>query len=100
MVAALSKTGPRLPVDKNTGGIQLNSSQFDHYMDMVPAVALQFDGLSADGDAQCREEVLRYCLMNPRISDDRVPRMERTKASPVDRLLYQVNDMANNLTDV
>ena len=94
---AVTKHAPSLPVDKD-GIIQTQGSRFEHYMDMVPWLALQLDGLSDDGDGQCLEAALRYCHMHPRIPNDRVPLMQRAKASPADRLLYKV--LVHGLTDV
>ena len=66
LAVAVTKHAPSLPVDKN-GIIQTQGSRFEHYMDMVPSLALQLDldGLSEDSDGQCREAVLRYCRLHP-----------------------------------
>ena len=56
LVAAISRTAPRLPVDKNNV-IQTQCFPFEHYMDRVPSLALQLDDLE-NGDGQCLEEAL------------------------------------------
>ena len=76
LVVALSKTAPTLPVDSKTGAIDLKSSRFDHYLDRLPSLAEQLDGLE-NGDGQCLEAVLRYCRLHPRLPDDRVPQLHR-----------------------
>jgi len=60
LATAVTKHAPALPVDKNFR-IQLQGSSFEHYMVMVPSLALQLDGLSGvdDGDGTCLEAVLR-----------------------------------------
>ena len=90
---------PDLPVDKN-GRIQLHGSTFEHYMDMIPSLATQFNGLpgAPEGAGTCMEGVLRYSKMHPRILPDRVPEMQRARESPVDACLFQL--MSPGLKDI
>ena len=91
LLAAIQKQAPVLPVDKN-GRIQLHGSSFEHYMDLVPSLAMQFNALpgASEGAGTCLEGVLRYSKMHPRILPDRVPEMQRARASPVDGHLFQI----------
>ena len=91
MLKAIHDQVPALPVDKN-GRIQLHGSTFEHYMDMIPSLATQFNGLpgAPEGAGTCMEGVLRYSKMHPRILPDRVPEMQRARESPVDACLFQI----------
>ena len=90
-LAGIQKQAPVLPVDKN-GRIQLHGSTFEHYMDLIPSLAMQFDALSGayEGAGTCMEGVLRFSKMHPRILSDRVPEMQRARESPVDKELFQI----------
>ena len=99
MLKAIHDQVPDLPVDKN-GRIQLHGSTFEHYMDMIPSLAMQFNGLpgASEGAGTCMEGVLRYSKIHPRILPDRVPEMQRARESPVDACLFQI--MSPGLKDV
>ena len=67
-VAAIQKQAPSMEGDKQ-GRILANGPKFEHYMDMIPLLARQFDDLPG-GDptgGTCLARVLRYSQQHPAI---------------------------------
>ena len=98
-VAAIQKQAPSMEGDKQ-GRILANGPKFEHYMDMIPLLARQFDDLPG-GDptgGTCLAQVLRFSQQNPRISADRVPDMQRAQQSAANKALFQI--LLGGLTEV
>ena len=78
-VTYVQKQAPEgLTVDQERK-ILVNGPDYEHYMDMIPMLAVQLDDLPGGNptDGTCVARVLRYSQKHPRISADLVPEMGR-----------------------
>jgi hypothetical protein len=79
-------------MDKQGRKILVNGPDYEHYMDMIPMLAVQLDDLPGGNptDGTCVARVLRYSQKHPRISADLVPEMVRAQQSPANKALFQL----------
>ena len=91
-VTYVQKQAPEgLTVDQERK-ILVNGPDYEHYMDMIPMLAVQLDDLPGGNptDGTCVARVLRYSQKHPRISADQVPEMQRAQQSSANKALFQI----------